>query len=252
MPDAPSPKFSVLPDELTIAVLCRNEAETISMVLQDAHRAAPRSRLLVIDNGSTDSSGDRAREMGAQVVFVPELGFGHAWRAVLASVETPWCIVTDGDGEWPLEPTLPRLVDEFERSGADFLLGRRTRSTRPWYNAKLGSPALTWLARCVRGIPLSDLHAGVRLFRTASIRELQIRSHGMGAQTELVLRANKLGLILAEGPVTMAPAASGRKSYLRPIRDGLVCAALTLGGIEVLDRLAELRRKPASGCQRGF
>ncbi len=232
----------MIPDALTISVFCRNEAKTISTVLEDARRAAPGARLLVIDNASTDGSGDRAREAGAQVVFVPEPGLGHAWRAVLASVETPWCAATDGDGEWPLEPVLPRLIDEFERSGADFLMGWRTSSTRPWYNAKLGSPTLTWLARCVRGIPLSDLHAGVRLFRTASIRDLPIRSHGMGAQTELVLRMNKAGLSLAEGPVAMGPAIPGRKSYLRPIRDGLACVALTLGGIEVLDLLAEWRR----------
>ena len=227
---------------LTIAVFCRNEAKTLPTVLEDARRAAPGARLLVIDNASTDDSRDRAREAGAQVVFVPEPGFGHAWRAVFASVETPLCAVTDGDGEWPLEPFLPRLVDEFKRSGADFLLGRRISSTRPWYNAKVGMPALTLLARCVRGIPLSDMHAGVRLFRTASIRDLPIRCHGMGAQTEIVIRVNKAGLRIVEGPVAMAPAISGRKSHLRPIRDGLACAALTLGGLEVLDFLAGRRR----------
>ena len=232
----------MVPDALTIAVLCRNEAHTLGAVLEDARRAAPGARLLVIDNASTDASGERARAAGARVVCAPEPGFGHAWRAVLASVETPWCAVTDGDGEWPLEPVLPRLLDEFEGSGADFLLGRRISSTRPWYNAKLGVPALTLLARWVRGVPLSDLHAGVRLFRTASLRDLPIRSHGMGAQTELVLRINKAGLRFAEGPVVMAPAIRGRKSYLRPIRDGLACAALTLGGLEVLDLLAGWRR----------
>ena len=233
---------SLIPDTLTIAVLCRNEAKTIATVLEDARRAVPGARLLAIDNASTDGSGDRAREAGAQVVFVPEPGFGRAWRAVLASVETPWCVVTDGDGEWPLEPVLPRLIDEFERSGADFLLGKRISSTRPWYNARLGSPALSLLARRARGIPLSDLHAGVRLFRTAAIRDLPLRSRGMGAQTELVLRVHKAGLSLAEGPVAMAPAIPGRKSYLRPLRDGLACAALTLGGLEVLDLLATWRR----------
>ncbi len=230
------------PDALTIAVLCRNEVKTLGAVIEDARRTAPGARLLVIDNASTDGSGDCAREAGARVVFVPEPGFGHAWRAVLASVETPWCAVTDGDGEWPLEPVLPRLIDEIERSGADFLLGRRISSTRPWYVGRLGIPALTLLARWVRGVPLSDLHAGVRLFRTAPLRDLPIRSHGMGAQTELVLRINKAGLRFAEGPVVMAPAIRGRKSYLRPIRDGLACAALTLGGLEVLDLLAGWRR----------
>ena len=235
-------RFHLAPDALTIAVLCRNEAETLRAVLEDARRAAPGARLLVVDNASTDGSSDCAREAGAKVVFVPEPGFGHAWRALLASVETPWCAVTDGDGEWPLEPVLPRLIDELERSGADFLLGRRISSTRPWYVARLGIPALTLLARWVRGVPLSDLHAGVRLFRTASLRDLPIRSHGMGAQTELVLRMNKAGLRFAEGPVVMAPAIRGRKSHLRPIRDGLACAALTLGGLEVLDLLAGRRR----------
>ena len=228
--------------ELTVAVLCRNEAKTLPAVLEDARRAAPGARLLVVDNASTDGSGDRAREAGAKVVFAPEPGFGHAWRAVLASVETPLCAVTDGDGEWPLEPVLPRLIDEFERSGADFLLGRRVSSTRPWYHARLGVPALTLLARGVRGVPVSDMHAGVRLFRTASIRDLPIRCRGMGAQTELVIRAHKAGLRIAEGPVVMAPAIAGRESHLRPIRDGIACAVLTLGGLEILDFLAGQRR----------
>ena len=232
----------LIPDALTVAVLCRNEAETIRAVLEDARRAVPGARLLVIDNASTDGSGDRAREAGARVVFAPEPGFGRAWRAVLASVETPCCVVTDGDGEWPLEPVLPRLIGEFERSGADFMLGWRTSSVRSWYNARLGLPALNGLARCVRGVPLRDLHTGVRLFRTASLRGLPIRCRGMGAQTELVLRIHKAGLRFAEGPVAMAPAIPGRRPHLRPLRDGLACAALTLGGLEILDLLATRHR----------
>ena len=228
-------------DALTIAVLCRNEAKTLRAVLADARRAVPGSRLLVIDNASTDGSGDIAREAGARVVFVPEPGFGNAWRTLLTSVETPLCAVTDGDGEWPLESVLPRLIREFERSRADLLVGRRTSSTRPWYNARLGLPVLMLLARYVRGIRISDMHSGVRVFRTASIRDLPIRSSGMVAQTEFVLRANKAGLSLTEGPVAMAPAMPGRKPYLRPIRDGLACAVLTLGGLEVLDLLARWR-----------
>ena len=74
-------------DALTIAVLCRNEAKTLRAVLADARRAVPGSRLPVIDNASTDGSGDIAREAGARVVFVPEPGFGNAWRTLLTSVE---------------------------------------------------------------------------------------------------------------------------------------------------------------------
>ena len=91
-------------------------------------------RALVVDNGSTDGSGDIARRLGATVVVEPRRGFGAACAAGLAAASAPIVAFCDADASMDLRE-LPRVV------GASRRVGAHGRPTPAW-------PIATWPAAC--------------------------------------------------------------------------------------------------------
>src|SRR4051794_25591849 len=84
---APVPPEDVQP-RVSVVIPCLDEAETIGEVVTRARAVLDEEGLagevIVVDNGSTDGSGDLAREAGAIVVDEPRRGYGSAYLAGLA------------------------------------------------------------------------------------------------------------------------------------------------------------------------
>jgi glycosyltransferase involved in cell wall biosynthesis len=78
---AVSPRSSV-----TVLVPCLDEELAIGNVVDDLRRELPDARIVVIDNGSTDATAARARAAGAEVIFEPRRGKGHAVLAGFGAI----------------------------------------------------------------------------------------------------------------------------------------------------------------------
>src|SRR5690348_9203215 len=89
---AASPRVSVV-------IPCLNEAETIGECVRRAHEvlddAGLHGEVIVVDNGSTDGSGDLARAVGALVVDEPRRGYGSAYLAGLAVAAGDYIVMVD-------------------------------------------------------------------------------------------------------------------------------------------------------------
>ncbi len=143
-----------MPEAVTVVLPCLNEADSLPGVLA----AIPHGyRALVVDNNSTDGTGDVARGCGAEVVAEPRAGYGSAVHAGVVAARTPLVAVLDGDGS--LDPgDLPALVAELDR-GADLVTGRRRPRPGlrwPWH-ARLGTAAVCWRLRHRHGLPVHDI-----------------------------------------------------------------------------------------------
>jgi len=174
-------------------------------------------QVLVVDDGSRDGTAEVARQFGARVLsFAGNRGKGHALIAGFRALKDHDAVVTlDADGQHPPE-LLPAFVGAAE-SGADLVLGTRARTPdmpalRRFAN-RLSSGWVTWLA----GQPVSDSQCGYRLYGRAVLARTPITPGRYELETEIVVRAARLGFRLAEVEIPTLYGES--KSQIRALRD---------------------------------
>ncbi len=191
--------------EVILPVL--DEAQALPGVLC---RLEPGFTPLVVDNGSSDGSGEVARALGARVVVEPRRGFGAACYAGLMAARTELVCFMDCDGS--LDPReLPSVVAPVAGRTLDLCLGARAPTGRgawPWH-ARLANRALALeLRRRVRA-PLRDL-GPMRCARREALIELGLEDRAFGWPLEMVLRAAASGWQIGEVEVSYRPRSGGR------------------------------------------
>jgi dTDP-L-rhamnose 4-epimerase len=166
-----------------------NEAEALPWVLG---RMPVGCAPIVVDNGSSDGSGELAEALGATVVLESRRGFGAACHAGLLAATGDVVAFLDGDGS--LDPAdLPLVVGAVETGLADLVLGARLAEQGAWpLHARLGNRALAWEVRRRTGLALRDL-GPMRAARRTSLLSLGMADRRFGWPLEMVVRAAAAG-----------------------------------------------------------
>lgn len=171
-----------------------NEREALPKVI----RSFPTGyRPVVVDNGSTDGSGELATALGATVVFEPVRGFGAAcWAGLRVATSEVVCFM-DCDGS--LDPSdLPIVTRPVLDYRADLAIGRRVPNAGAWpLHARLANRALAAMVKRRCGLRLRDL-GPMRASRRADLVELGLRDRRFGWPLEMVLKASDAGWNIAE------------------------------------------------------
>jgi glycosyltransferase involved in cell wall biosynthesis len=199
-----------------------NERAAIPWVLE---RMPEGYRPIVVDNGSTDGSGELAASLGAHVVRAPRPGFGAACFAGLEAAEAELVGFMDCDASFdPRE--LPRVADPVAGGAADLVLGaRRPVPGAVWpVHARAANAVLAFELRRRTHAALTDL-GPMRAARREGLLALGLRDRRFGWPLEMVLRASAEGWRLHEVQVSYL-AREGRskitgtaRGTLRAIRD---------------------------------
>jgi len=201
---------------------CLNEAAALPWILT---RLPPGYRAIVADNGSDDGSAEVAAQHGAEVVAIPQRGFGAACHGGLLAATSDLVCIMDADGS--LDPAdLPRIAGPVLAGRADLMLGARRPSGRgAWpLHARLGNRVIASAVRRHTGVRLHDL-GPMRAARRADLLELGLADRRFGYPLEMVLRAAQAGWRIAEEPVPYAPRTGKSKvtgtvgGTLRTVRD---------------------------------
>lgn len=174
---------------------------------------------IVVDNASTDGSGDVAREAGARVVHEAQRGFGAAcWAGLLAAgAEDGIVCFMDGDGS--LDPhDLPRVAGPVLEDRSDLVLGVRRPDRRgAWpLHARLGNKVLVAEIRRRTGRRLADI-GPMRAVRRHRLLDLGMEDRRFGWPLEMVLRAAAAGWRIDEVDVPYAPR-TGRSKVTGTVR----------------------------------
>lgn len=178
-----------------------DEAEALPGVLAqvpDGYRA------IVVDNGSSDGSGEIARRLGAQVVREPRRGFGAACAAGLATASAEVVCFMDCDGS--LDPgELSAVAGPVVAGEADLVLGARRAEPGAWpLHSRVANRVLALELRRRTGLSISDL-GPMRAAPREALIALGIRDRRFGWPLEMVILAARAGWRVKEAEVTYRP-----------------------------------------------
>ena len=161
-------------------------------------------RPIVVDNGSSDGSGELAAALGATVVSEPQRGFGAACAAGLDAASDPLVCFMDCDGSLSAAD-LPGLCAPVARGHADLVLGARLAEPGAWpFHARIANRALAAELRRRTAAELTDL-GPMRVGRREPLLALGIADRRFGWPLEMVLRAGHAGWRIEEVVVSYRP-----------------------------------------------
>jgi glycosyltransferase involved in cell wall biosynthesis len=188
-------------DVIDVILPALDEEEAIPVVLAGMPAGY---RPVVVDNGSTDSTPQVAREMGATVVSEPRRGFGSACWAGLNAATAEFVAFMDADASF--DPSqLPRVVDPVVAGDADLVLGARIAVPGAWpWHARLANRVLAAELRRRTKVQLSDL-GPMRAARRGGLLQLGLRDRRSGWPLEMVLAASLAGWRIEEVQVDYTP-----------------------------------------------
>jgi glycosyltransferase involved in cell wall biosynthesis len=181
-----------------------NEEEPIAEVVREVIATGTPREVIVVDNGSTDRTAERARNAGAQVVSAPA-GYGRACAAGVAAVsdECDLIVFLDGDGS-DVPRFIPSLVEPIMSGTQDFVIGSRSRGKREPGSMNAQQIFAGYLAglliRILYGVRYTDM-GPFRAIRRDSLAQLRMREETYGWNLEMQMKAARVGLRILEMPV---------------------------------------------------
>jgi glycosyltransferase involved in cell wall biosynthesis len=207
---------------VSVIIPAKNEARNIAWVLE--HMPLSVDEVIVVDGNSTDRTIEVARAIRPDVVIVsePGRGKGTAMRTGFEAARGVFVVVLDADGS--MDPRDIDLYVEQLAAGADLVKGSRYLdgggSTDLTRVRSLGNRALLFASNLIYRQSFTELCYGFMALRTSRIPELRLEATGFEIETEIVTKAVRHGLAIAEVPSRESPRISGA-SNLHAFRDGV-------------------------------
>lgn len=203
-----------------MVIPCFNEATTIGSLIAGAQRHLP--TVIVVDDGSSDSTARVAALAGAQVLrHEARRGKGVAlqtgWRMARDQGLT-WVLTLDGDGQHAPED-IPRFFECAERTGAALVVGNRMvhPEAMPWLRRRINQ----WMSRRLShlvGRDLPDSQCGFRLLDMRLLANAQLRTTHFEVESETLIHFSAAGAQVQFVPIQVIY--QGSRSKIRPLPDG--------------------------------
>jgi glycosyltransferase involved in cell wall biosynthesis len=181
-----------------------DEARSIARVVESLRSQEMLDGIIVVDNGSTDGTGDIARRAGANVVREERRGYGYACKAgVLAARDADVIVLLDGDAADDPDD-LPRLLEPLLGGEADLVVGSRALGAREPGSMTIqqifGNRLAAWLMRNIYGVRVSDM-GPFRAIRRGDLLALDMQEMSYGWSVEMMVKAVRAGYRYREVPV---------------------------------------------------
>lgn len=186
---------------IAVVIPALNEEEAISRVVEEVPGYV--DEIIVVDNGSTDGTAQKAREAGARVIREERRGYGHACLAGIRAAGSPDIVVfLDGDcSDYPEDMDV--LIEPIIREGYDMVIGSRMKHRERGAmlpHAAAANVFFSLLIRLLYGVRFTDL-GPFRAVKYRRLLELDMREMRYGWTAEMQLKAVRKGFRVKEVPV---------------------------------------------------
>jgi glycosyltransferase involved in cell wall biosynthesis len=199
-----------------------NDAESIGQLVSGVHevldRLTPDFEIIVVNDGSTDSTAQRLIELQERfprlrvVTHETNRGYGGALRSGFAAASKDLIFYTDGDGQYDVGE-LPALLAEMGE-GVDVVNGFK-KNRADGIHRKLLGKAYGTMVRSLFRLPVRDVDCDFRLIRRERMQEFDLQIDSGAICVELVKKLSATGSIFAEVAVNHYPRIAGRSQFLR-------------------------------------
>jgi len=193
-----------------------------------------RFEVVVVDDGSTDSTASLAESFGCRVVrHAVNAGKGVAVRTGLMAARGEKVIIMDADDTYPVDAVV-EIIDRLDE--CEMVVGTRTlgRKNIPLLN-RFGNAVLSSAIRLASGSRWTDPLTGLYGLRRSVLERMDLRSTGFSLEAEIAIKSAGLGLRVEDHPIAYRARAGDSK--LHPLRDGFRITAVVLSlGLQRLVR----------------
>lgn len=197
---------------ISILIPVYNEERTVEQVVRAVHAVPLEQEIIVVDDGSTDRTGDRLEALeasgiqGLRVLRHPlNRGKGAAVRTAIAASRGEVVVIQDADLEYDPKDIVAILGPILD-GHADVVYGTRLRGGQPqrahlfWHY--VGNRFLSLLTNVLYNTTISDMEVGYKAFRGELIRSIDLESEDFGFEPEVTAKVLKRNVRLYEVPIS--------------------------------------------------
>jgi len=209
-----------------IIILAYNEEERIAEVLKDVGESNPGADILVVNDGSTDTTSDRAKKTGVMVLDIPfNIGYGGAVQTGLRFAKEygyDFVITMDGDGQHDPYST-GKLIETMEREQADVVIGSRFLggTYRMGIFRKIGVRLFSKIALFYTGTNFTDPTSGFQMLNRRVFSHLsEADNYPLDyPDVNIIMALHKMKFKVVETPVRMKEKPGGKSMHsgLKPL-----------------------------------
>lgn len=212
---------AALMTSVSVIIPAYNEREGIAATLGELRSACPQAEIIVIDDGSSDGTGDIARSVaGVRVItHSRNQGYGAAIKTGLRAASRACVAWYDADGQHRPQD-LQHVATPVARDELDVVIGVRGRDSAQQRERMLGKWVLGVVANFISGERIPDLNSGLRCFRReVLLRYLHLLPDGFSASTTSTLLMMKRGYRVGYEPIVVKQRVGS--STVKVISDGM-------------------------------
>ena len=232
-----------LAERTSVIVPAFNEAHSVATLVDSLRRQARWLEIIVIDDGSTDGTGDAAAGAGARVLRHPyNKGNGAAVKTGLRNAAGTYILIVDADGQHQPHDAV-RLVSQLDRY--ELVVGARSADSQASWSRRIGNHWLNRTASYLTGHPIPDLTSGFRAaHRECMLEFIHLFPNGFSTPT-----TSTMSFIRAGYSVQFEPIVAAQRLGTSKIRLGSDGARFVLILLKVMTIFSPLRLfVPVSGA----
>ena len=190
--------------KLSVIIPIYNEAATCSQLIEKVKSVSIQKQVIVVDDCSTDGSGDILKEIDDIELIRHEVnrGKGSAVQTALTHIKGDFVILQDGDLEYnPAD--YEKMLSQLENDSADVVYGSRwLGKTSPLSYHTIGNRFITWFGNLVTGAALTDMASCYKMMPAEIFHSLDIHSAGFGLEAEITAKVFKKKLRVIETSIS--------------------------------------------------
>jgi glycosyltransferase involved in cell wall biosynthesis len=209
--------------QVSVIIPAKNEAQGIGAIIEKVRRVLDGTgrshEIIVVDDGSTDGTAEKADEAGATVLCHPyNIGNGAAIKTGIRYARGGAIVMLDADGQHPPEaiPSLLELLKKYH-----MVVGARTSNSETSLHRNLANRVYNSFASYVCGRPIEDLTSGFRAIRAGAAKEfVSLLPNTFSYPATITLAIVRSGYSLSYFPIRSPKRSPGSKSKIKLFRDG--------------------------------